>query len=346
MKNIIYQLIKFWIKTSLHLYYGKIKICGLERVPLNKPVLFLPNHQNALLDPLLIAVDCNRKPYFLTRSDVFTSSLLNKLFGLVRMIPIYRIRDGRDSLKNNDAVFERCAKLLSQNESLLMFPEANHNLQRRVRPLSKGFTRILFKTLERNPSLDIRLVPVGLNYLYGEDFPDKVSIFFGKDIPLQELLVDEDQRMAIERIKHEISESLKKITTHIPEAHYGETIKKLDRLRVDYLDPFQTNKVLKGLKNNNQEKRIKSSGTSSRRILYPLFTLLNLPVVLLWKLVVKPKVWEPEFTATLRFATALLAFPIYYLGLFAVLSFWISTLSALAGIIVLFLLNWVYVKIF
>lgn len=344
MKNISYHFIKIWIKASLHLYLGKIKIQGLENVPIHKPVLFLPNHQNALLDPLLIAVHCNRKPYFLTRSDVFKSSILNELFDLVRMIPIYRIRDGRESLKHNEPVFEKCAELLAKDESLLMFPEANHNLQRRVRPLSKGFTRILFKTLEQSPSLDIRLVPVGMNYLYGEDFPDKVAIYFGQDIAIQSLLHDEGQRAVTERIKYEVSQALQNLTIHIPDENYAETLKKINDLGVDYLDPIATNAILKNLENHNKKTRIDSDKSLFGKIFWPLFIVLNLPVVLLWKLLVKPKVWEPEFTATLRFMLALLAFPVYYLLLFIGLSFWSGAVVALGALFTLFLFNWAYVK--
>lgn len=345
MKNFIYNLIKFWIKTSLHLYYGSIAVKGLENVPTDKPVLFLPNHQNALLDPLLIAVDCNRKPYFLTRSDVFKSSFLNSLFDLVRMIPIYRIRDGRDSLKHNEALFERCAKLLGNNESLLMFPEANHNLERRVRPLSKGFTRILFKALDENPDLDIRLVPVGFNYLNAEDFPDKVSIYFGKDIPLQNLIGDEDDRESVEKIKGEVSEALQKLTTHIPEENYQKTIEKLNVLGVDYLDPIQTNNILRDSENRHEIKKSKSGKSLFRKVFLPFFYILNLPVILLWKLWLKPKVWEPEFNATLRFALSLVAFPIFYLLLFAGLSFWIGPSIAILSVVTLFIFNWAYAKL-
>ena len=344
MRNIVYHLLKFWIKTSLHLYYRKIHISGLENVPKDKPVLFLPNHQNALLDPLLIAVDCNRKPYFLTRSDVFKSSLLNRLFNLVRMIPIYRIRDGRDSLKNNEVVFQRCSQLLNNDHSLLMFPEANHNLQRRVRPLSKGFTRILFKTLETNPTLDIRLVPVGLNYLSGQDFPDQVSIYYGADIAVQDLIFDKDQRRSVEMIKEAVSAALKKLTTHIPEKGYDEQIKILDSAGVDYLDPIHINTFLKDPKKYSRKEIPIKAKKLPEKLLTPLFVLVNLPIILGWKLGLKPKVWEPEFTATLRFSLALLAFPFYYLLLFLGLFSWFGFFTAWIGVAALFLFNWAYVK--
>lgn len=344
MKNIIYNLIKFWIKTALRLYFGKIIVQGLDNVPISNPVLFLPNHQNALLDALLIAVDCNRKPYFLTRSDIFKSAILNKLFELVRMIPIYRIRDGRDSLKHNEPVFKKCADLLAKCESLLMFPEANHNLQRRVRPLSKGFTRILFKTLEQIPDLDIRLVPVGLNYLHGKDFPDKVAIYFGQDIGVQAFLHDGGQRAVTERIKYEVALALQKLTIHIPNEDYAETSKKLNEIAVDYLDPIATNAIIKNIESYDK-KTIDSDKNLFGKIVRPFFITLNLPIVLLWKLWLKPKVWEPEFTATLRFVLALLAFPIYYTLIFIGFFFWLGSVVALVTCLVLFMFNWVYVKL-
>ena len=114
MKNFGYNLARLWVKIGLYLYFGKIKVSGLSHIPKDKPVLFLSNHQNALLDVLLIGIDCNRKPYFLTRADVFNSPILKAIFDIFQMIPIYRIRDGRESLKKNQAVFDRCARSVAK----------------------------------------------------------------------------------------------------------------------------------------------------------------------------------------------------------------------------------------
>jgi len=345
LKKMGYNLVKLWIKASLHLYYGRIDITGLENVPQDKPVLFLPNHQNALLDVLLIAVDCNRKPYFLTRSDIFRSRILIAIFDFFRMIPIYRIRDGRESLKNNNAVFERCAHLLGSGEAILMFPEANHNLKRRVRTLSKGFTRILFAALEEYPKLDIGLVPVGFNYRDAEAFPDQVAIHYGKAFDLQDLLIEKDKLATTQKIKETVTEALKDLTTHIEnEEAYESIISQLDAQNLDYLNPTQVNKAISPLDENEPTPQSVSKNSFIRSILKGLFTILNLPVVILWRLLIKPKVWEPEFTATLRFALALLVFPIYYLALFIGFYFWCSTPIAVIGVASLFVFNWFYVK--
>lgn len=345
MKNLLYNLVKIWIKAALHLYYGKIKISGHSNIPKNKPVLFLPNHQSALLDVLLLAVDCNRKPYFLTRSDIFKNNTLNSIFDFFRMIPIYRIRDGREALKNNQAVFDKCSNLFKQGEAILMFPEANHNIQRRVRPLSKGFTRILFNTLEKYPEIDIRLVPVGINYRNAEDYPDKVAIYFGENIPVSILFDEKDLQTSILRIKEAVSDKLKQLTTHIEdETTYDEIVTKLDALGVDYLNPKKVNDTIANLDKFEvspaQNKRLKIGS----KILKFIFVLLNFPIVLLWRFFLKPKVWEPEFSGTLRFGFALLTYPVYYILLFVgIASIWNSTFG-IASIFGLFVFNWLYVR--
>jgi len=345
LKDLGYRLLKTWIKTGLYLYYGKIKISGLENVPKDAPVLFLPNHQSALMDVLLIVVDCNRKPFFLTRSDIFTKPALKKFFAYLRMIPIYRIRDGREALKNNQAVFDRCAELFGKNQAIVMFPEANHNIKRRVRPLSKGFTRILFNALDRNPDQDIHIVPIGLNYKSNDGFPDKVSLFYGNSLVVNDLYDSNDLQGSVTCVKKMVSDSLKTLTTHIAaKENYETMVGQLNALGVDYLNPIETNGILKDLKISDKAKAPKSSTGVFSTLLKGIFNILNFPLFLLWRLWAKPKVWEPEFMGTFRFGFALLVYPVYYLILFIIIASVFSTLAALTAVFGLFFFNWAYVR--
>ena len=337
-------MVKFWIRTGLHLYFGKIEMHGLQNVPQNKPVLFLPNHQNALLDVLLIAVDCKRKPWFLTRSDIFKSKTLQAIFEFFQMIPIYRIRDGRESLKNNQAVFDRCSDLLRNNEAVLLFPEANHNLQRRVRPLSKGFTRILLNTLEKTPDTDIQIVPVGLNYKDAIHFPDKVAVYLGKPIAIKEWYKPEDEKLSIDQVKKVVSDQMKTLTTHIEDvATYDTKICELNAAGVNYLKPKEVNILLKNDSLITAKKQRNSIGFLAS-IIRAFFTLINAPIFLPWRFFIKPTIKEDEFLGTLRFAFALLAYPLYYILLFFVFAFFISDGIGLAVVLGVFVFNWGFVK--
>jgi 1-acyl-sn-glycerol-3-phosphate acyltransferase len=49
-------------RLALHLFYRQIEIEAAENVPRSGPVLFVSNHANSLIDPLLILVSTQRIP--------------------------------------------------------------------------------------------------------------------------------------------------------------------------------------------------------------------------------------------------------------------------------------------
>ena len=59
-----YNIVKLWLRTGLFFYYGRMKVVGRGNIPKNKPIMLLANHQNALMDPLMIAMNCGVKPFF------------------------------------------------------------------------------------------------------------------------------------------------------------------------------------------------------------------------------------------------------------------------------------------
>lgn len=315
MRSILYKIIKKITQFALYLYYKKVRLIGTENIPKDRPILFLPNHQNALLDPLVMAAYSKRKPHFLTRSDVFANSILRAFFGLLQMMPIYRLRDGREKLKNNHWIFERCVELLRNNESLVLFPEGDHNIERRVRPLSKGFTRILFLALDAEPNLNIALIPVGVNYMNASGFPDAAAFYFGLPISIQNYPLH-DRVQTIELLKSDISEQLKTLTTHIEDPErYKDILEELDRSQASYLEPQLVNQLLE-----NWDERDTVKKTSSlpfwKKAWDLLFLLLNLPMIALWRLVPKRFVPEIEFRTTFRFLYAIVIYPLSYLFAF------------------------------
>lgn len=346
MNNLLYSLVKLFVKTGLHCYHKQIKVYGLENIPKDKPVMFLPNHQSALIDVLLIATDCNRKPYFLTRADVFSGTFLNRIFSFFRMLPIFRMRDGRNTLSNNNLIFDKCAALLNSQNALVLFPEANHNLKRRVRTLSKGFTRIILRAFELNPQLDIQIVPVGLNYKHAENYPDEVAIFYGTPVSAKSLYDPTDNKASSLAIKEMVSARLKDLTVHVPEVlDYDVAISKLKKDNVNFLNPNKVNTLLKTYVDQGVELVSETEASyNNNSVLRYLLCKLNIPVVLFWRLIVKPKVPEAEFMGTFRFATGLILFPIYLILILVVFGVSFGFVTALTVVTLLIVVNLVLVK--
>ncbi|NNC50903.1 MAG: glycerol acyltransferase [Flaviramulus sp.] len=306
------------MKLGLFFYFKRISTHNERAIPLDKPVLFLSNHQNALLDALIIATNSKRYAYFLTRAAVFSNPIISRLLKSLQMLPVYRIRDGWNNLSNNSAIFDTCVKLFNKNEAIVIFPEGNHNFQRSVRPLSKGFTRIVFATLEKHPEMDLQLLPVGLNYINAEKFPDSVSLFYGESIKAQDFILENKNEATLE-LRKCIQYELTKLTTHIPPENYKETLLKLNELNVDFLNPKQVNKTI-----SSNYTKYRSVNSSRFSILKPFFKglliLLLFAPYLIWKLALQPKIKEIEFMSTFRFAVALTLVPFWVLALVILLT--------------------------
>ena len=342
-----YNIVKLWLRTGLFFYYTRMKVVGRENIPKNKPIMLLANHQNALMDPLMIAINCGVNPFFLARSDLFKNPLVSKFLHYLQMMPIYRFRDGRDTLKNNPAIFKKCGDLLVQGETVMLFPEGNHGILRRVRwPMRKGFVRMIFCALEKEPDLDIRILPVGLNYLKAEGFPDSVSMYIGKDFAVQDYYDPNDLTESEIKLKDEIYKRLKVLTTHIPdEETYDNVLAQLKNQKVDYLKPKAVNKIIQGIDPNVASTPINSKTRWFSGLIKIIFTLINFPVILLWNKKVKSIGMDIEFRTTLRFMLSMILFPIYYLLLYLVFGYTLGQEIALTMFLAHILFNFIYVKL-
>lgn len=283
----------------------------MEKVPKDKPLLFLSNHQNALLDALLIATKNRRFAFFLTRAGVFQKPFISKLLYSLQMLPVYRVRDGWNTITNNNSIFRTCSELLNKGEVVVIFPEGGHNLLRSVRPLSKGFTRIVFDTLETYPDIDLQLVPIGLNFENAVKFPDSVSMYFGKAINAKDF-VSEDRNDDVKKLKAKVQLEISKLTTHIPLSNYEEVLKTLENLNVDFLKPKEINACIT---NNFQGCHSKPrSSLHGLRSFFKFVLILNILLpYLVWKFIAQPKIKEIEFVSTFRFTIAITLVPFYLL---------------------------------
>lgn len=309
----MYTFVKAYFKIGIFCYFQKIKVIGSENIPKQGAVMFISNHPNALLDPLLIGLTNKRTSNFLARAGVFKNKYIIQFFTMMKMLPIYRVRDGWSNLSKNEAIFETCYDLLNKHESIVIFAEGSHNINKRIRPLSKGFTRILFGTLDKYPNLPITIIPVGINYTSSPNFPSQVAIHYGSPISVAQFYTKQSLKQSVDTLKEVVSNSLKKLTVHIDNQENYRLIKNnLDILQVDYLNPTKTNQVLKNLQTDELRNRPIKKQTNWGFLLYSIIILNSLIPWLLWKKA-STKVKEIEFKSTFRFAFLITLFPLYYI---------------------------------
>ena len=299
MKKGIYIFLKFLIKIALHFYYKKIIVQGRENIPYNQPVILVANHQNALIDPLVVAAHISTRPYFLTRAAVFKNPIAAYLLDLVQMLPVYRVLDGFSTITQNQRTFQKTNQVLQQNGSVLIFSEGNHSLVRNIRPLSKGFTRMAYGVLAAFPELKPVIVPVGIQYSAHKKSGSLVKISIGKPIP-----VDPDPAQAV-KLTRQVETALKSMVVDLPNANYDET---LQRLLSNQVDVCSKEDVERFLNENQVANKVKTAGYLSNK----LMKLFHLPLYWIWLFGIAPKMEDEVFTSTWKILIGGLLGPIYY----------------------------------
>lgn len=313
IQRIWYYALRAYVWAGLHFYFQKIIVKGRENIPTDHPVLFTPNHQNAFIDALLVVTTNYRHTHFLTRADVFKKGFVHWLLSTLNLIPVYRMRDGWSSLDKNQETFTRCTECFEKNECVLIFPEGNHGMYRRLRPLSKGFTRVVFEALQKNSILKLSIVPVGLNYTSHTSFFGSVSIYYGKPIPVAEYF-NQPQPQGANELRHAVATSLKELITHVAdEIHYAEIIRQLEHQPVNYLDPIATNTALRSISVNTVSIKAPQKRKKNLLVLPLYYFLIAINYIpLLWWKKIANGIKDPVFISSLKFAFGIFIFPVFY----------------------------------
>ena len=148
----LYAAVRPFAKLSFEIYFKKLNIENIERIPLDKPVFLAVNHPTAFIEPCVLACFVDKPLNFLIRGDIWGNSFYNKLMQGVNLIPIFRRRDGVENLLNNGDTFKYCYDALAKDKIILIMPEASTKEVKRLRPLAKGLARICICLLYTSPS--------------------------------------------------------------------------------------------------------------------------------------------------------------------------------------------------
>ncbi len=221
-KSFFYSILRPYVDFITTTYF-KTKVHNFKNVPKDDIVIYAPNHQNALMDALAILATVHTEPVFLARADIFNKKTLEKILTFLRILPIYRIRDGKESLGNNDAIFQKTIDVLKNKNGLVILPEGTHGDQRKLKTLKKGIARIVFEAEEANNfTLDIKIVPVGLDWTHYRNFRSKLFVNYGEPISVSEYYeaYKENQPRGMNLLRERVAMELSKYMIDIKNDEY------------------------------------------------------------------------------------------------------------------------------
>jgi 1-acyl-sn-glycerol-3-phosphate acyltransferase len=163
----MYLLVKVLTHFTIWLTCKRFSIFNKAVTATETPLVLGCHHPNSFLDAILIGAQMKKRVHFLTRSDVFQNKFAAMVMRSVNMIPIYRIRDGKDNLSKNDVTFELCREIIKKGEHVLIFVEGFCLHQTTLQtPLKKRSAPFAHTGLERWGRCEVITGVDSLQFLY------------------------------------------------------------------------------------------------------------------------------------------------------------------------------------
>ncbi len=154
---------------------------------MNGPLLLAANHPNSFLDAVILDILFKKPIWSLARGDVFKKPFYIKLLTKLKILPVYRTSEGVENLEANYQTFDSCKEIFQQNGIVLMFSEGKCINEWHLRPLKKGTARLA--TTSWQEGIDVKVLPVGINYSSFRKFGKNIFLNFGNIISKEEILL-------------------------------------------------------------------------------------------------------------------------------------------------------------
>ena len=234
----------------IKLFFGRVVIKHQNKIPSKGPLIFVANHRNMILDAGVVKYSCKRNLFYLAKHTIFENKILGYLFRNANSIPVYRRQDAPELVKKNVESFNETYDIFKKGKSLMIFPEGISFAARTLFKIKTGAARIALNAESKNDfNLDLKIVPVGINYSDPSRFKSDVFVQYGDPISIKEYkrMYENDSKEAVVDITHRIEESLLSLTTNLSFIDLEDTI--------NYLELIYKNELLfRGLDEKDKER--------------------------------------------------------------------------------------------
>jgi 1-acyl-sn-glycerol-3-phosphate acyltransferase len=311
MKIAIYAFLKFYCRIALRVFYLKWQIQELKPVA-KGAVIFVANHQNAFLDAILVSCSTSRNPWFIARASVFKKKWVGYILSLLKMLPIYRFRDGFETLKNNEKALAKYVDLLKKEEAILIFGEGDQNDRWNLRAFQKGFARMAFLAAQHTT---VNIVPVAIQYEAHSTSGSRVLVSFGEPIPVKKINLNQNTKPEYDQLINHVHHSVKSLMIHIDADQYEYQLTYLLKNRKRHDDLVGQLRLDQAIltTSGNQNQRITTAKKPSP--IHPLYFynyinhgLARITIYGICKWFVK----DPQFNGSIKFAAGMILVPVTY----------------------------------
>ena len=242
--------------------FRRFHVSGWEKVPGSygrhadksappASVILVTNHTCALMDPLVMLLAEGRKVVFMARADMFRKQAVARILRWLRILPIYRIRDGVSAVKRSGETIEEAVGVLRDRCPLCLYPEGTHRPKHSLLPLGKGVCHIALEADRQiGGEWPVYIVPAGIEYSDYFRFRPDVELQIGEPINVTEFLADfraecasrgeeYSEARAMNALREQITLGLCPLFTWIPDDDNYEAILEQAKLYAALSSPLR-----------------------------------------------------------------------------------------------------------
>ena len=159
MRTLLSNVLIGFLKLVTRVFFRSVEVSGRDNIPALGPVIFVGNHPNSLLDPVMVTTTCPRAVRFAAKESLFGGPLRPFLW-LLGSVAIKRRQDQVEGAAedaalpadaprvDNSAAFDALFQVLAQGDAFGIFPEGISHTRPELAPLKTGAARIALEAYE------------------------------------------------------------------------------------------------------------------------------------------------------------------------------------------------------
>jgi 1-acyl-sn-glycerol-3-phosphate acyltransferase len=216
------------------LFYRRVDVVGLERVPSSGPLIVAANHHQGLMDGILLAAALPRRLRPIAKAPLFRYPVIGQLARLSGAISVHRRQEEGGGPIDNQAMFSAAQRALAQGEALMIFPEGMSQGEPALMPLRTGTARLLLGAdQDRDGRPATTLLPIGLMFHEPGTFRvGSALLLVGQPVPTDDLraLPPSESERAVRQLTERLAEALGRLIVEANDRHTLELVEAAESI--------------------------------------------------------------------------------------------------------------------
>ena len=231
----LYSFLLPFVNWNTRRSYRRFEVHGKENLPKEGGLIFGVNHSNTLMDALVLLSSNNVRKVFIARGDIFKNPTVAKVLTFLRILPIFRIRNGVAAVRNNDESLNKAVDVVHDQVDLYLFPEGTHRTKHSLMRMGKGLFHIAIDANKQfGDKRPVFIIPTAIEYGDYFRFRSTAMINFGQPINVTEFIknsTEENEAVNINILKDQLHVEISKLFTFIPDDEDYDAIWEIVKMK-------------------------------------------------------------------------------------------------------------------